>query len=280
MAQYQVYFDTREGERKYSVDFGDDEPIEDVLKDILVELSEQGHTMEGLSTGDLKVVWGGREGRELDLSRTLSEQGVKPNDVLRVLVETYEAGGRSRRADRIEHEWKLLHRLRDANPECVEILDRRSSPVDERFVVRLYRSRGIEQVDGDQLKTRDYHTLRLEFGRLYPDVPIECYVEERLFHPNVRPETGFVCLWEEANPNGTVIQALARVQAMAAFRMLNLNGVHQMNREAAEWYQEYGKPHRHTPLPMQEIRVYQVRDGQLIWLEPGRQIAIPFSGPV
>ena len=83
MAQYQMYFDTLEGERNYKVDIGDDEIIEQVLRDILGDLSERGHVIKGLSTGDLKVVWGGLQGRELDLSRTLPEQGVKPNDVLR-----------------------------------------------------------------------------------------------------------------------------------------------------------------------------------------------------
>ena len=98
MPQYQVYFDTLEGEKRYDVDISEEESIEQVLRDVLVELSEKGHMMRGLSTGDLKVIWGGREGRELDLSRTLPEQGVRPNDVLRVLVEIYEGGGRTLRA--------------------------------------------------------------------------------------------------------------------------------------------------------------------------------------
>src|SRR5262245_30197955 len=135
MAQYQVYFDTLEGERKYNVDIGDDEAIEQVLRDILGELSERGHMMKGLSTGDLKVVWGGLEGRELDLSRTLPEQGVRPNDVLRVLVEMYEGGARSLRADRVDKEWTLLERLASANPGSVEILGRAPSGVEDVFHV-------------------------------------------------------------------------------------------------------------------------------------------------
>src|SRR5262249_27333843 len=65
-----------------------------------------GHMVKGLS-----IVWGGLEGCELDLSRTLPEQRVHPNDVLRVLVEIYEGGARSLRADRLEREWRLLQRL-------------------------------------------------------------------------------------------------------------------------------------------------------------------------
>jgi hypothetical protein len=87
------------------------------------------------------------------------------------------------------------------------------------------------------LVTRDVHTLRLCFTRFYPEVLIDCYVEEPLFHTNVKPETGFVCLWEQANSRETVIQALARTQAIAAFRMVNAGGAHIMNMEAAEWYE-------------------------------------------
>jgi len=270
MAQYQVYFDTLEGERKYNVDIGDEEPIEQVLRDILGELSERGHMMKGLSTGDLKVVWGGREGRELDLSRTLPGQGVRPNDVLRVLVEMYEGGGGSIRTDRIAREWKLLDRLARVNADQVEVLDRVSSPTEEVFRVGLRKSPGLEHAVDDQLQTRDAHTVRLCFTRFYPDVPIEAYIEEPLFHPNVKPETGFVCLWQEANPRDTAVQAIARTQAMAAYRMLNLGGAHQMNREAADWYLAVGKPKALVPLTWDELRVYEVQDGQVVWLEPGR----------
>jgi hypothetical protein len=272
-----MYFDTLEGERKYNVDIGDDEPIEQVLRDILGELSERGHMMKGLSTGDLKVVWGGLEGRELDLSRTLPEQGVHPNDVLRVLVEMYEGGARSLRADRIDREWRLLQRLARANPEYVEILERTSSPLEEVFHVRLHNSPGLEAASAP-LVTRDEHTIRLGFTRFFPEVPLECYVEEALFHPNVRPETGFVCLWEEATPRDTAIQAVARAQAMAAFRMVNLGDAHRMNRQAADWYLTVGQPQGLVPLTWRELHVYEVTDGQVTWLEPGRALSSR-SGP-
>ena len=278
MAQYQMLFDTLEGERKYNVDIGDDEAIEQVLRDILGELSERGHMMKGLSTGDLKVVWGGAEGRELDLSRTLQEQGVQPNDVLRVLVEIYEGGGRSLRSDRVDREWRLLERLAAANPDQLELLERRTSPSEDVFQVRLHKSPGLETAVDSDLQIRDVHRFRLVFTRFFPDVPVECYVDEPLFHPNVRPETGFVCLWEEANPRDTTIQAVARAQAMAAYRMVNLGDPHQMNREAAGWYRQVGRPHQLVPLTWDALKVFEVRNGDVVWLEPGRTLSSR-SGP-
>jgi hypothetical protein len=270
MAQYQVYFDTLEGEKRYDVDIGDEESLEIVLRDILGELSERGHMMKGLAVGDLKVIWGGREGRELDLSRTLPEQGVRPNEVLRVLVEIYEGGGL--RADRVGQEWTLLERLAAANPNVIEILDRQSSPIEDVFHVRLHDSPGLAAARGVEMTTRNIHTLRLCFTRFYPEVPIDCYVTESFFHPNVKPETGFVCLWEQARASDTVIQALARAQAMAAYRMVNTGSAHLMNREAADWYLTVGVPRQLVPLTWAELKVFQLRDGQVSWLEPGRQI--------
>jgi hypothetical protein len=273
MPQYQVYFDTLEGERRYDVDIGEDESLEQVLRDVLVELSERGHMMRGLSTGDLKVIWGGREGRELDLSRPLAEQGVRPNDVLRVLVEIYEGGGRSLRSDRIEKEWTLLERLAVANPGYVEVLSRAPSPIEEVFHVKLHKSPGIQDAKGDRIETRDVHALRLCFTRFFPEVPIDCYVEEPLFHPNVKAETGFVCLWEQASPRDTVVQAVARTQAIAAFRMVNTGSAHLMNKDAANWYQTVGLPRQMVPLTWEELRVYDVKNGQIVWLDPGRNIS-------
>lgn len=271
MAQYQVYFDTLEGEKRYDVDIGDEEPLELVLRDILGELSERGHMMKGLAVGDLKVIWGGREGRELDLARTLPEQGVRPNEVLRVLVEIYEGGGL--RSDRVDQEWRLLERLTAANPEAIEILDREQSAIEDLFHVRLHASPGVEAAAGDDIRTRDVHTLRLCFTKFYPEVPIDCYIAEPLFHPNVKPETGFVCLWEQSSPSDTVIQALARTQAMAAYRMVNTGQAHLMNRPAADWYSAFGLSRQLVPLTWVELRVYEMRDGQISWLEPGRQLA-------
>jgi hypothetical protein len=272
MPQYQVYFDTLEGERRYDVDIGDEESLEQVLRDVLVELSERGHMMRGLSTGDLKVIWGGREGRELDLSRPLSEQGVRPNDVLRVLVEIYEGGGTSLRADRVEKEWTLLERLAAANPNYVEILARAPSPIEDVFHVRLHDSPGVREAHGNDIATRDIHTLRLCFTRFYPEVPIDCYVEEPLFHPNVKAETGFVCLWEQASPRDTVVQALARTQAICAFRMVNTGAPHQMNRQAASWYQAVALPQKLVPLTWKELKVFEVRNDEIVWIDPGRQL--------
>jgi ubiquitin-protein ligase len=273
MAQYQMYFDTLEGEIKYNVDVSDDEPIEDVLRDIMGDLVEKGHVLRGESIGDLKVIWGGREGKELDLSRSLPEQGVHPNDVLRILVEIYEGGSRSLRDIRIDKEWTLVQRLAQLNPDRLEALERGPSSSQEVFRVRLHSSPGIEGLEGSEMVIRNTHTFSFCYPRFYPEIPIECYIEEPLFHPNIKPETGFVCLWEQASSSFTVVQAIARAHAMLAFQMVNIHDVHVMNDAAAEWFRSKAEPECLVPLEWSDLIVHELVDGEFVWLEPGRQFA-------
>ena len=267
MPRYQIYFDTSEGERKFNVDIDDSEIIDTVLRDILGELAERGLVLRGVATGELRVIW---NGKELDLSRTLPEQNVMPNEVLRVLVESYTAGGGTVRLERIQQEWNLLSQLSDLNPKSFKLLGRKSRPTEETFLMQLLRSPGIEALFDDTPSVREDHTIRLCFPRFYPDVPIECYVKEPMFHPNVRPDTGFICLWERFNLDDTAIQAVCRAQAMAAYRMMNLRSEHVMNPDAADWYEKKGQPDGLVPLNGPEITVFRLVSGRLEWLEPAR----------
>ena len=79
MPKYQVYFDTINGETRYNVDIDDHETMEEVIHEILSELRERGQVLQG--DGDLQVVW---NGQSLDFGAPLSNQGVHPNDLLRV----------------------------------------------------------------------------------------------------------------------------------------------------------------------------------------------------
>jgi hypothetical protein len=79
MPKYQMYFDTINGETKYNVDIDENESLDEVLDEILYELRERGYLLHG--DGDPQVVW---NGTSLDFEAPLPNQGVRPNDVLRV----------------------------------------------------------------------------------------------------------------------------------------------------------------------------------------------------
>ena len=265
-----------EGEKRYDVDIGDDEPIELVLRDILGELSERGHTMKGPQhrrpESDLgrSRRAGARSVADAARTRRAAERGApRPGRDLRRGAASRSAGAiGSTRSGRCSSVWPRPTRTRSKWSDA----RRRRSTED---VPGPAARQPWRRVSAGQIRsTRDQtHSLRLCFPRFYPDVPIDCYIDEPFFHPNVRPETGFVCLWEQADPRDTVIQALARTQAMAAYRMVNTGAAHLMNREAAEWYQTFAVPHELVPLTWDELRVYEVRQGQMIWLEPARQLS-------
>lgn len=79
MPKYQMYFETIGGESKYNVDIDEEESLEQVLDEILYDLRERGEMLHG--DGDPQVFW---NGQFLDFAQPLPDQGVRPNDVLRV----------------------------------------------------------------------------------------------------------------------------------------------------------------------------------------------------
>jgi hypothetical protein len=79
MPKYQIFFDTLRAERKFNVDVDDNETLETTLDEILFELRERGDYLKG--EGQPQVVW---NGVSLDFGIPLGEQGVCPNDILRV----------------------------------------------------------------------------------------------------------------------------------------------------------------------------------------------------
>lgn len=85
MAKYQMYFDTKDGWKLFNVDVDEDETLDDVMPDILREVRDNGFVLEGQpeGQGDIYVTC---DGRDLDLSLSLPDQGVRSNDVLRVAV--------------------------------------------------------------------------------------------------------------------------------------------------------------------------------------------------
>lgn len=53
-----------------------------------------------------------------------------------------------------------------------------------------------------------------------------------VFHPNVHPETGFVCLWDRHRVSNTVEHALHKLVAMLSGGLFNADAPHVMQPEA------------------------------------------------
>ncbi|WP_158942856.1 hypothetical protein [Granulicella sp. S190] len=79
MPKYQMLFDTVRAEQKFNVDIDEQETLDATLDEILFELRERGDYLKG--EGQPQVVW---NGVSLDFSLSLTQQGVRANDILRV----------------------------------------------------------------------------------------------------------------------------------------------------------------------------------------------------
>jgi len=147
---------------------------------------------------------------------------------------------------RVRNEWEVLRQVALLNPSFVEILDCRSAPEEDLFRVTLHQACGIVQVGA----TREFvfsHTAEICFARFFPSVPIEVHLATPIFHPNIDPANGFVCLWSKFSPGDTVLEVLYRLQHIISWNLVNLEGAHVMQREAAKWYED---PSRQTALPL------------------------------
>ena len=82
--------------------------------------------------------------------------------------------------------------------------------------------------DSDQAQLLSRHLLRIEYPRYFPSVPLNLYLEQPVQHPNVHPDTGFVCLWQGHQVANTIEHAIHKCAAILGWRLLNLAPEHVM----------------------------------------------------
>ena len=122
---------------------------------------------------------------------------------------------------RLREEWVLLAELAARNPERLTDM----AADDTTFWVTL-RATPARSLEGELVIDR--HRLRLEYPRFFPALPLELYLETPVFHPNVHPLTGFVCLWDRHRTSHTVEHALHKTAAMLGWKLLNGEPRHTM----------------------------------------------------
>ncbi len=148
------------------------------------------------------------------------------------------------RERRVANEWKLLEELAELNSSVVHIQGRCA----EGFRIVLGKTHGLAKPGlakpGVFLVS---HEAFIVFPRFFPSVPIEASLAVPVFHPNVHPVNGFVCLWNRFSSGDTVIEAVAQLQRVICWRVWNADGDHVMQPEALAWS---GDPERAIALPL------------------------------
>lgn len=132
------------------------------------------------------------------------------------------------RSRRMDAEWKLLEALADTNRMIFAAISRSENEfrVDMRDSPAWIGGR-------HERKIETAHLLRYVYPRYYPSLPLEGYFACPIFHVNVDPATGFVCLWQDYRPARTIVDAILITRAIMAGNVANLNPVHRMQQDAA-----------------------------------------------
>ena len=163
------------------------------------------------------------------------------------------------RERRVEQEWAILDALAAANPGVVERGARRTEPDADVFAITLHDTPGLVLVDGLPALTHR-HDAVIYFRQWFPSVPIEVSVARPVVHPNVHPETGFVCLWGRFSPGDTVIEAVAQLQRVITWQRWNDLAVHVMQPDAHERVREAWAGR----LPLSTARIAVPREVQAV----------------
>lgn len=136
---------------------------------------------------------------------------------------------KSLRARRIEHEAAYLETLISLNPGRIRLETQFAEAGADVFQVWL-ASPALSLAGGALAN----HRVKLVFPEYFPAVPIEAYLDKPVRHPNVHPESGFVCLWNRHSPGDTVVEALLQLQRVISGLLWNPDADHLMQPEAAD----------------------------------------------
>ena len=147
------------------------------------------------------------------------------------------------RSQRIENEWAIFCQMADANPECITAKKR----FRDEFLLVLEGTTAPVCRDHQVVLVRE-HELRFSFARFFPAVPIEAYLSHPVFHPNVHPASGFVCLWNRFSRADTTVDALCQLQRILTYAVFSESPDDVMQPDALEWAIK-GEPGVALPLP-------------------------------
>jgi hypothetical protein len=134
------------------------------------------------------------------------------------------------RRQRIENEWTILGQMAAANSPRLEVKIR----CQDEFLLVLHETPAPIVQDGE-IKLASEHELRISFARFFPAVPLEVYLTRPVFHPNVHPVTGFVCLWGSFSQTDTVVEGFCRLQPILTYSVFSDSLDDVMQPEALAW---------------------------------------------
>ncbi len=134
---------------------------------------------------------------------------------------------------RLTAEWHLLERLAERNPGRLTSLA--ASDLAFHLTLRGTPAFRLPTAAGESAAEILFdHRICIDFPYFFPAAPMELSLRTPVAHPNVHPETGFVCLWDTHRVSNTVEHALHKTVAILGWRLFNAEAVHVMQPDALQ----------------------------------------------
>lgn len=147
-----------------------------------------------------------------------------------------EVTSASRTERRLRAEWQVLQQLAERNPQRLTDL----AAEDYAFRLTLRQTPAL-LYGGEPGPLQANHAVRILFPQFFPAAPLELYLDAPIYHPNVHPVTGFVCLWDRHRVSNNVEHALHKLVAILGWRLYNTDAAHIMQPEALQHLQIAGE---------------------------------------
>ena len=132
---------------------------------------------------------------------------------------------------RVKQEWRLLKELAELNPEIIQECSRSDAEGIQVFAFTLRHTQALVE-QGEELLVIDEHRVSIHLPRFFPSVPMEVSLARPVFHPNVHPESGFVCLWDRFSSAKTVAEAITQLQRVITWELFSEEAEHVMQTRA------------------------------------------------
>lgn len=130
---------------------------------------------------------------------------------------------------RLAGEWTLLEQSAALNPGRIRALSQEDSTF--RFTLHHVPAPALDANPKDRHIVAT-HAVEVVFPEHFPAAPLELSLKTPVWHPNVHPLTGFVCLWQGHRASHNIELALHKLLAILSWQVLNRDGVHVMQPDA------------------------------------------------
>jgi ubiquitin-protein ligase len=234
-------------QKQYEVSVPKDTLLKDLSTEFFEDIYQEPRDQQGFqkrAVAELVDPKNPDRTKRLNADATIDELGLWDGAILRIFPESI-AGMISdhRRVSTLVADHKNLEELRRSNPKIDFIPNTSHAPSKYKIIFLETGICGIRE-NGTPM-TSDRHEIEIELGPNYPGEAPKVKWKTAIFHPNISPKTGNVCLGvlgDSYLPGLGLARLVLMLFEMLQFRNYDIDS--PFNEKAAEWAKEKAH-HKH-----------------------------------